>query len=93
MTESWLVSELAGLSDTQLNWRAAEGKWSIAEIVAHLAIAEPQYWDQVKQSMAKPVEEGFKPKATDAGILWSGPHAAEQDRRSAHSARRMQERC
>ncbi|HZO56528.1 MAG TPA: DinB family protein [Bryobacteraceae bacterium] len=72
MTESWLVSELAGLSDTQLNWRAAEGKWSIAEIVAHLAIAEPQYWDQVKQSMAKPVEEGFKPKATDAGILWYG---------------------
>jgi hypothetical protein len=72
MTESWLVSELAGLNGKQLNWRAAEGKWSVAEVVAHLAIAEPQYWDQVKQSMAKPVEEGFKPKATDAGVLWYG---------------------
>lgn len=72
MTQSWLVSELAGLSEAQTQWRAAENKWSIADVVAHLAIAEPQYWDQVKQSMAKPVEEGFKPKATDAGVLWYG---------------------
>ncbi|MEP7365185.1 MAG: DinB family protein [Acidobacteriota bacterium] len=72
MTEAWLVSELAGLTDAQLNWRESEAKWSIAEVVAHLAIAEPQYWDQVKQSMAKPVEGGFKPKSTDVGILWYG---------------------
>ena len=72
MTESWLVDEIAGLSEAQLNWRAAENKWSITEVVAHLAIAEPQYWKQVKDSMAKPVEEGFKPKATDIGVMWYG---------------------
>ena len=33
----------------------------------HLAIAEPQYWDQFKQSLAKPAQPEFKPQATDAG--------------------------
>ena len=27
---------LAGLSDAQLNWRPSEGRWSIAECIAHL---------------------------------------------------------
>jgi hypothetical protein len=72
MTEAWLADEIAGLSEAQLNWRAADGKWSITEVVAHLAIAEPQYWQQVKDSMAKPVEEGFKPKATDVDVMWYG---------------------
>ena len=105
MTQSWLASELAGLSEAQTHWRAAEDKWSIAEVVAHLAIAEPQYWDQVKQSMAKPVEakpggEAFKPKATDAGVLWYGidrtqrnktaeartPHGEYKTASAAHAA-------
>ena len=38
----------------------------------HLAIAEPQYWDQFKQSLAKPVQPDFKPQATDAAMLWYG---------------------
>lgn len=80
MTQSWLASELAGLSEAQTQWRAAENKWSIAEVVAHLAIAEPQYWDQVKQSLAKPGEEGFKPKATDAGVLWYGIDRTQRNR-------------
>jgi hypothetical protein len=72
MTESWIADEIAGLSEAQLNWRASPDRWSITEVVAHLAIAEPQYWKQVKDSMAKPVEEGFKPKATDVGVMWYG---------------------
>ena len=38
----------------------------------HLAIAEPQYWDQFKQSLAKPVQPDFKPQATDVAMLWYG---------------------
>jgi hypothetical protein len=46
--------------------------WSVEEVVMHLAIAEPQYWDQFNQSLAKPVQPDFKPQATDAGMLWYG---------------------
>ena len=38
----------------------------------NLAIAEPQYWDQFKQSLAKPVQPDFKPQATDVAMLWYG---------------------
>jgi hypothetical protein len=46
--------------------------WSVEEVVMHLAIAEPQYWDQFKQSLARPVQPDFKPQATDAAMLWYG---------------------
>ncbi len=72
MTESWLVSELEGLSEAQLNFRTAPDTWSIKEVVEHLGIAEPQYWKQVQSSLAAPVTPGYKPEATDAGILWYG---------------------
>ena len=72
MTESWLVSELQGLSQAQLKFRMAPESWSIMDVVEHLAIAEPQYWDQFKESLAKPVKPGFKPQVTDAQMLWYG---------------------
>jgi hypothetical protein len=71
MTEAWLASELAGLSTPQLTFRMTPESWSIADVVEHLAVAEPQYWDQVKASLARPVVE--KPsESTDAAILWYG---------------------
>ena len=44
MTERWLGLELRGLSEAQLKWRAGEGKWSILDVLDHLTVAEPQYW-------------------------------------------------
>ena len=43
LTESWLASELAGLSQAQLAFRMSPDSWSIRDVVEHLAIAEPQY--------------------------------------------------
>jgi hypothetical protein len=43
MTQSWLVSEVSSLSATQLNFRPAPDKWTVAEVMQHLAIAEPNY--------------------------------------------------
>ena len=71
MTESWLVSELAGLSPEQLKYRMTAGSWSIMDVVEHLAIAEAQYWDQLQKSMKQPAAKE-KPPATDAAILWYG---------------------
>jgi hypothetical protein len=73
LTESWLASELAGLSPAQLAFRASPDSWSIRDVVEHLAIAEPQYWKQLEDSMAKPLPAAaYTPQATDAGILWYG---------------------
>lgn len=72
MTESWLADEINGLSDEQRKFKMTPASWSIEEVVMHLAIAEPQYWDQFNQSLAKPVQPDFKPQATDVAMLWYG---------------------
>ncbi|MCC7180757.1 MAG: DinB family protein [Acidobacteria bacterium] len=71
MTESWLVSELAGLSDAQLSFRPSPTAWSIKDVVEHLGIAEPQYWKQLEDSLQAPAA-AYKAETTDAAILWYG---------------------
>jgi hypothetical protein len=73
LTESWLASVLAGLTPAQLAFRMSPDSWSIRDVVEHLAIAEPQYWKQLEDSLAKPLPaSAYTPQATDAGILWYG---------------------
>ena len=72
MTEAWLDSEVKGLSEAQLKFKMTPESWSVEEVVMHLAVAEPQYWDQFKESLAKPAKPDFKPQATDAQMLWYG---------------------
>jgi hypothetical protein len=72
MTEAWLVSEVSGLSDAQLRYRTTPDSWSVMDVVEHLAIAEPQYWKQLQDSLKAPVQPGYKPQVTDAAILWYG---------------------
>lgn len=72
MTEAWLESEVGSLSAAQLAFKMTPTSWSVEEVVMHLAIAEPQYWSQFKESLAKPVQPDFKPQSTDAGMLWYG---------------------
>ena len=71
MTEAWVVSELEGLSEAQLAWRPSPDAWSVKDVVEHLGIAEPQYWEQLQKSMQAPAT-GYKPETTDAAILWYG---------------------
>jgi len=71
MTESWLQSELKGLSEAQLRFRMKPDSWSITDVVEHLSIAEPQYWKQLTDSMKQPPKTE-KLEATDAAILWYG---------------------
>ncbi len=71
MTENWLVSELNWLSPAQLTFRMTPESWSITDVTEHLAIAEPQYWQRVQDSMKQPATTE-KLEATDAAILWYG---------------------
>jgi hypothetical protein len=70
MTEAWLVSEIDGLAKAQLTYRMSPDSWSIQDVVEHLAIAEPQYWQQVQDSLKLPT--GYKSESTDTAILWYG---------------------
>jgi hypothetical protein len=45
--------------------------WSVMDVVEHLAIAEPQYWQKLRDSMKQPPTTE-KIEATDAAILWYG---------------------
>jgi hypothetical protein len=71
MTESWLASEIEGLTPEQLKFRMTPESWTVMDVVEHLAIAEVQYWDQLQKSMQQPPAKE-KPAATDAAILWYG---------------------
>lgn len=79
MTEAWLVSELAGLSPEQLRFRMTPDTWHILDVVEHLAIAEPQYWKQLQDSLTQPVTSEAM-QATDAGILWYGIDRTQRNR-------------
>ena len=72
MTESWLASEVGGLTAAQLHYRITPDSWTIMDVVEHLAVAEPQYWQQLRKSLERPAVQGYKPEATDADILWYG---------------------
>ena len=80
---------MKNLSDAQLAFKMTPTSWSVEEVVMHLAIAEPQYWSQFKESLAKPVQPEFKPQATDVSMLWDGidRDAAHHHRRGARPAR------
>jgi DinB superfamily len=79
MTESWLANELAGLTPAQQTYRPAPGTLHILDVVEHLAVAEPQYWKMVQDSMAQPPSAAGM-SATDADILWYGIVRTRRDR-------------
>lgn len=71
MTEHWLASEVEALTPKQFAFQMTPESWSILEVVEHLGIAEPQYWQRVQDSMKQPPSEK-KAETTDAQILWYG---------------------
>jgi hypothetical protein len=70
MTASWLVDEVSGLSPTQLAFRRAPEAWTILEVVDHLVVVAPIYWQDLQVALKAPA--GRKTPATDADILWYG---------------------
>jgi len=71
MTWSWLVDEVSGLSPGQLQFRRAPDAWSILEVVDHLMVSEPIYWQDYQRAMKAPPRRPSG-ASTDAGVLWYG---------------------
>jgi uncharacterized damage-inducible protein DinB len=78
MTESWLVEEVTGLSPAQVQFHPAPGAWSILEVLDHLTVAEPIYWQDLQNAMKAAASR--KPSATDADILWYGIDRTQRQR-------------
>lgn len=71
MTEGWLVEEVSGLTPAQLHFRPAPATWSILEVLDHLLVAEPIYWQDFQKAMKAP-PANRRPSSTDEGVLWYG---------------------
>jgi uncharacterized damage-inducible protein DinB len=61
----------SGLSDSQLNQAPAPGKWSIREILSHLADCEMVFAFRIRQTLAEP-HHVLQPFDQD---IWAKPYA------------------
>ena len=73
MTTQMVAEQVRGLSPAQLEYKASPDRWSIREVVSHLAVAEPDYWREIQKALkAAPDMKEKKSVATDADIMWYG---------------------
>ena len=78
MTASWLIDEVSDLSPVQLAFRRAPDTWSILEVLEHLVIVGPIYWDDLQRSVkgetgeARVSTDDLPALAKDAATQWTG---------------------
>ncbi|MCE5307326.1 MAG: DinB family protein [Acidobacteriales bacterium] len=71
MTENWLADEVWGLSGEQVRFRPAPGAWNILEVLDHLIVAGPIYWQDLEKALKAPPSDKGRPDK-DADVLWYG---------------------
>jgi hypothetical protein len=71
MTSAWLTDEVESLSPAQLRFRRAPHEWSIAQVLDHLVMVGPIYWEDLQTALKAPPAT-FETRQTDADILWYG---------------------
>jgi DinB superfamily len=71
MTESWLTDEVSGSSRAQLEFRPSPDAWSIMQVVDHLVVVAPIYWQDLQTALKKPAATGAT-RMNDADVLWYG---------------------
>jgi hypothetical protein len=70
MTGAWFIDEVAGLTPAQLAFRPAPGAWTILEVIDHLVVVGPIYWQDLQNAVKAPA--GRKTRMTDTDIIWYG---------------------
>jgi hypothetical protein len=71
MTERWLNDEVSRLTPAQLAFRPAADAWSIMQVVDHLVVVGPIYWQDLQTAMKGPASAANR-SANDADYLWYG---------------------
>ena len=71
MTGSWLIDEVSDLSQEQLVFRPSSAVWSVMEVLEHLVVVGPIYWNDLQHALqGRPSKRILT--AGDAEILWYG---------------------
>src|SRR5712691_11035539 len=70
-TKKNVLEATKGLSEAQWNFKAAPDRWSVAQVMEHIAASEDYIRGMVKEKvmMAPPVEPGPDAKKTDDAVL------------------------
>ena len=80
-TRDQVIAETEKLSDAQWNFKAGPDRWSVGEVVEHLALAESFLGDTRQKIMAGPAataEQMAKAKGQDAVILKAIPDRTQK---------------
>ncbi len=71
MTAGWLLDEVSGLSPAQRGFRPSPDAWSIMQVIDHLVVVGPIYWQDLQAAVKGPT--AARPGLmTDADVLWYG---------------------
>lgn len=69
-TKDEYVKQLTGISDAQLNFRAAEGRWTIAEIAEHITVVETALFGMfTAPAAAKTFDCANVPRIADTALI------------------------
>jgi hypothetical protein len=79
-TRAGVVAAAEGLSDAQLNYKVAPEKWSVAQVLEHIASAEDMLFGMIQSQVmsAPPRPEGEDIKAIDDFILTALPDRSQK---------------
>jgi hypothetical protein len=70
-TAASLLDEVSGLTAAQTVFRPTPEAWSIAEVVEHLVVVAPIYWQDLQTALKQP-SDSRSSWMTDADVLWYG---------------------
>ena len=70
LSATWLHDEVAGLSPAQLTFRRAPDAWTILEVIDHLVVVHPIYFNDLQNALKGPA--GQVSPSSDTDILWYG---------------------
>lgn len=70
-TKSDLLKSIKGLSEAQLNFKAAPDRWSINECISHITLAEQNLWGMLDAAMKEPAtpEKRSEVKVSDEDLI------------------------
>jgi DinB family protein len=71
MTEQWLRDEVSQLSPAQLAFKPSPDAWTITQVLDHLVVVGPIYWQDLQRAMKGPPGKTITSN-TDLDILWYG---------------------
>jgi hypothetical protein len=78
MTASWFLDEVSQLSRAQITFRPAPESWTILEVIDHLVVVGPIYWQDLQNALKAPA--GRKTTTTDANMLWYGIDRTDREK-------------